>query len=628
LARSWHLLDTETPRGAVTLTPRGGRPRLGAARISDQLDGAFDELAHRPQIRPPDAGRGRLYEIAGVNLFVWRQQVFALRTITPFRLNATHYTLDPSGRDVPLFQPGAESAAQAGRGSFESRFEEIPRAEWSPRAPIPCRRLNAATYRLEDDPTHPPAWAPLLGRLFRDTAAIVEQATAIGGIAIPDLLAASLTPDCPKANLLAGAATATPALDLAVARTPSEPSLAPEAVLGASLAGWADGAVLDPWVEALVDPVRGRVQLPSSPRPRSLQARRLHYGLFWPVGAGTHDRRRTVPVAAVAPTPMILTPAFATLSGDRVVADSRTYRPTTAAGVITVNADARLWALDRQRPYLLFTAAPRRRTIRLVASPPGPKTLEIDGLWLGIALRRAGLAAPTDLAELVLAGDWSRVTLRDVTLDPGGEQAVLPGRPPRRIPHVRLVIEGTVTELHIERCILGSLSERRGVPGGACSAAQVRVSDSVVIAHSSGPAIALATASLTLERTTVFGDVLGGQASISQTIIDGRVEVENAQDSCFRFSTAWSGGRIPAQYESVLFAAGLPRESFVSRRFGDPGLAQLSPACPITVSRGGENGTEMGVFNLALAPIKHDDLAAKLAEYAPVQARVQILPVT
>jgi len=36
----------------------------------------------------------------------------------------------------------------------------------------------------------------------------------------------------------------------------------------------------------------------------------------------------------------------------------------------------------------------------------------------------------------------------------------------------------------------------------------------------------------------------------------------------------------------------------------------------------------MGAFNLALAPIKHDDLAAKLAEYAPVQARVQILPVT
>jgi hypothetical protein len=46
------------------------------------------------------------------------------------------------------------------------------------------------------------------------------------------------------------------------------------------------------------------------------------------------------------------------------------------------------------------------------------------------------------------------------------------------------------------------------------------------------------------------------------------------------------------------------------------------------VARGGEDGTEMGAFNRALDPIKHDDLAAKIAEYAPVQARVQILTVT
>ena len=42
----------------------------------------------------------------------------------------------------------------------------------------------------------------------------------------------------------------------------------------------------------------------------------------------------------------------------------------------------------------------------------------------------------------------------------------------------------------------------------------------------------------------------------------------------------------------------------------------------------GEDGTEMGAFNRALDPIKRDDLAAKLAEYAPVQARVQIVTVT
>jgi hypothetical protein len=628
LARSWHLLDTQTPVGAVTLTPRGGRARLGSVRVSDVLDGAFDDLAHRPQIRPPDAGMGRLYEIAGVTLFVWRQHARALTGVTPFRLDATHYTLDPSGRDVPLFQPGAEQPPPGPGQSFEQSFDCTPRREWSVRAPITCRRLNAATFLLDDDPTHPPAWAPLVGRFFRDTAEIVDEATAIGGIILPDLLGAALSPDCPKANLLAGAASATPALELAVAASAAQPSLLPAEIIGAGLAGWADGAVTDPWVAALVDPASGRVQLRAAPvGTRRLQARRLHYGQFWPVGAGSHDRRRSVPVAAAPPAPIGLTPAFGTIASDRLVADSRTYAPTTAAGgIVNVTADARIWAVDRARPYLRFTPPAGQRVIRLVAGGGAPRSLELNGLWLGMTLGAVG--APTDLAAVVLEGNWTRVVLRDVTLDPGGDQAVLPGAPAQRIAHLRLVIVGTVAELDIERCIIGSLAERGGLAGGPCSAARVRIADSIVMAHAAGPAIALGTAELTLDRTTVFGNVLAGRAEISQTIIDGDLAVENAQDSCFRFSTARSGGRIPAQYESVLFPDGLPRESFVSRRFGDPGLAQLAAACPLSVARGAEDGTEMGVFNRALDPVKRDDLAAKLAEYAPVQARVQILTVT
>jgi hypothetical protein len=294
--------------------------------------------------------------------------------------------------------------------------------------------------------------------------------------------------------------------------------------------------------------------------------------------------------------------------------------------VINVTADARIWALDRARPYLRFTAPAGQRAIRLVAGVAGPRSLELNGLWLGMTL--GAVPAPDDLAEIVLEGNWARVTLRDVTLDPGGDQAVLPAAPARRIPHLRLVIAGTVAELAIERCITGSLAERGGIAGGPCSAARVTIADSIVMAHASGPAIALGTAALTLDRSTVFGDVACGKAEISQSIIDGELAVENAQDSCFRFSTARRGGRIPAQYESVLFPDGLPRESFVSRRFGDPGFAQLSAACPLSVARGAEDGTEMGAFNRALDPVKRDDLTAKLAEYAPVQARVQILTVT
>jgi len=72
----------------------------------------------------------------------------------------------------------------------------------------------------------------------------------------------------------------------------------------------------------------------------------------------------------------------------------------------------------------------------------------------------------------------------------------------------------------------------------------------------------------------------------------------------------------------------MPAGSFVSRRFGDPGYLQLAQACPHEIAAGAENGTEMGVFNRALAPIKAADLATKVQEYAPVQARVQLLVAT
>jgi len=626
LVRRWHLLDTTVPIGPATRTPRGGYARLSSVRVSDVLDGAFDDLAHRPQIRPPDAGRGRLYEIPGVNLFVYRQYAFTLSGVIPFQLDATHYTLDPSGRDVPLFQRGGLDLLPASPNQrFEDSFHCEPKREWSVRAPITCRRLNAATYRVDDDPANPPQWAPLVGCTFADAQALIEEASAIGGIVIADLLDAALTSDSPKANLVARAATAAPSLDLALAANAAGVSLDPHALIGAGLAGWADAAVTGAWVRALVDPARGRVQLTAAPAAGvHLQARRHHYGIFWPVGAGTHDRRRTLPQGGT-PVTVGTSPNFTALPGDRRFADSRTYTPTTAAGRVQVTGNVRMWAVDGERPYVRFAAPAAQRAIRVSASG-GTRTLEIDGLWIGIALN--GAPAPADLAEIVLDGNWDRVTLRDLTLDPGGVQAVLVAAPVVRIAHVRLVIAGTVAQLAIERCILGSIAERTGLPAAACSAASVSIRDSIVIGYGTEPAISLGTAELMLDRSTVMGDVLCQRAEISQSIIDGDVRVENAQDSCFRFSAARSGGRIPAQFESVLFPDGLPAETFVSRRFGDPGLAQLSIACPTSVARGAENGTEMGVYNRALDPIKHDDLAAKIAEYAPVQARVQIVTVT
>jgi hypothetical protein len=293
LARSWHMLDSSVPVGPVTRTPRGGLANLRNVRAMDVLDGPFDDMAHRPDVQRGKGLRG-LYNIPNVNLFLFRQYSFALNGVTPFKLDATHYTLDPSGRDVPLFQRGGEDGADC-----------AARSEWDVRAPISCRRLNAANYRLDEDPTHPVAWQPLIGRTFFDQASLLDAATGLAGIVTEDLLREALTADSPKANLLAPGASGRPSVELAVAANAAAAGFEPHDIAGAGLAQWADPAAIPAWIDLLLDPARGRVQLKAAPAAsKALQTRLLHYGIFHPVGAGSHDRRRTVPQPAPAPAPL------------------------------------------------------------------------------------------------------------------------------------------------------------------------------------------------------------------------------------------------------------------------------------------------------------------------------------
>ena len=74
---------------------------------------------------------------------------------------------------------------------------------------------------------------------------------------------------------------------------------------------------------------------------------------------------------------------------------------------------------------------------------------------------------------------------------------------------------------------------------------------------------------------------------------------------------------MPPQFESHLLAPAIPNHVFGSRRFGDPGYAQLGATAPESIRRGGENRSEIGVFNRRLLPIRQADLEAKVTEYLP-----------
>jgi hypothetical protein len=637
LARTRHGFDPEPDplRGPVTLTPPGGLADLRAARTSELVDGAFDEFAHTADFRRLAGYAGR-WNIPKVNVHVFRQAALRVARATPVDLGGDCYAVDPSGRDVALFRPGLRADPQSWR----------PAREWEVAAPIPCRLLNAANYQLraEDVPAGIEGpLTPLVGQLVRGATRLrATLAALLGGPPTPDqmveILAAAITADSPKRNLVPSAVA------LAISADSSAAPLKPELILAGDLGSWGMGVVLPPEARAVVDPVRGRVLLTSAPDPgQALFVTATHYGAFGEIGAGTYDRRAELVVDNVtiidpgpqdgngndlAPGPVT---GFALpIAGVHEFADSKTYEPNAPPGNVLGTIGAlTLQAADRTRPYIRLVpeAGDTVITIAGPALPAPPGSLTIDGLWIGIV--PSGLAAqpladasnaplPAE-TRLVIDGVFDQVTIRRATLDPGGERARLDPLIGRAIPYLVLEIRGEVAELVIQGAILGPIREATAT-GDQCSIGQLTITDSIVQSLTAELAISTRVAAVTLARCTVFGDVRVDRLDATDTLIQGVVRVVDNQHGCFRFSAAAGAAdaRLPRQYRAQVLTGGVPNHWFVGRRFGPAGYAQLSETCPDSVRRGGENGAEMGAFNNVLDVIRRDDVRAKLDEYVPI----------
>jgi hypothetical protein len=618
LFRLWHQLDGGPEPGPITASPRWGYPDLRNPRVGGILDGFHDDLAHRPDVRRHRGVLGR-YGIAKQNLHLFRVYAFALHGVTPYRSSDVSFTLDPSGRDVPLFQVGGREIADCS----EAR-------EWEMRAPLTCRRLAAAAFVPER--AHVPALLadalePVYGRRFVTEAELLEASNtalaadpvtppSLSDVEARDLIAEAMVADCPRRNLLPGGDPAMASVALAVAGSPTAAPLGPERLYAANLDAWGADHAVAGWVEACVDPVRGRVRLMAPlTDDRSLHVQRVFQGAFWPVGARTYDRSSRVEAGAFTAIADAAPDWTAPLAGELRVMDSRTVRPMLPDdGVLEVTSDLTLRAAHGERPYVVLAPSDANEVILRATTPD--LNLSIDGLWLAVEGAAAGPVA------LVLDGAWRRVELRDVTLDPGGERAEAPGGSPEPIPAVSLALAGTVADLVIDRSVLGPVVERlSGV--SPCSTDVVVVRDSIVQSLSVDPAIDLVNARLQVDASTVLGDLRVGRLDASHLLVDGIAGVEDRQNGCFRFSAAGAGSQVARAYESHLFAPALPPATFVSTRFGDPGFAQLATTAPPQLAAGGEQGTEIGAYRRALDGIKRADLQAKLDEFMPINVITQ-----
>ncbi len=647
LGRTRHGLDPEPGElaGFVTEAPPGGWAKLHSARGAELVDGPFDEYSHTPDFRQLRGKLGRT-NIPKLNFHLFRLPPFEVNFATAADFGTGRFTFDPSGRDIPLFSPDQRTDPE--------KCHAV--REWELPAPIPCRLLGAASYMITDElidnlidqglsQSAAQELSRYVGIVFGNEARLrvtiesLSQSAAILSL-FGELLAGALTEDSPKAHLIPSPIQLDPSA-VAVATGP-DMGTAPighERIAAGNLEDWgASLGTLPPEKALVVDPERGRFWFLTPPGAQ-VWVPVYHYGFSGNIGAGPYEKRdalvnenvTALPNGGVGnPGPVVMNIPVPPIAGAFQIEDSKTYLPD---GDITGINKLTLQAANFERPYIkrltpsgaewLFAAEPKTPV------PPGEpepeenlRHLTLTGLWVGIeeAAAASGPAPCSAVgAALVLEGVFDRVVIRHCTLDPGGEKAQTDPGQCQAIPYVRLLVRGNVEELVIESSIVGPIVED-DISGDPGTIQKLIVRDSIVQSiDAASPAIETRLGAVELERVTVFGEVKVNRLFASEALVQGLVRVTDNQHGCFRFSATNDdpGKRLPQQFESHLFGPMIPNHFFVSRRFGDPGYAQLGETAPAELVRGAENRSEIGAFNSLLNPIKLDDLNAKVNEFMP-----------
>ncbi|SCY10400.1 hypothetical protein SAMN05216420_102311 [Nitrosospira sp. Nl5] len=642
LLRPPHSLDMAFGRTApLSRGPVAGLPNITTPRADDAALIAFDEFAHLPEFGPR-RGRAASFDYATIHLNVFATESYRLDMAAPFWLDDTHLTLDPSGRDVPLFHSA----------TFDHRLGEWPVGPEEFPTEMRCARFNASEFEVTEEgldaigsPPLTTTMAPWIGirftSLFDFRRVVVELLSAVDfGLFWGALLREMMVKDCAKVRQI------TDDLLLDIGPFADTRTLDNYRIVAANLAIWMP---LGNWPELaglLVDVGSGRVQFETAPDPDAadpeiFHPRFHHIGMVHRVGAGAFPRNSSVPIGPAVVNANIDVPFTPPAAGTETFGDNRRYVwQWDATRRHDVAGDLRFKAADQTRPYVLSQAEDGSLDFTIVGSAGQANTVVIDGLWLGVLANAAietGLVNPDDpfpfaRARLIFDGQFESVTLRHVTIDPGGEQVRLDPLIARAIPIITTEIEGSIRSLRIENSVLGPLVETQNVEP-LFNAGTIRISDSIVVSiDPNDPAISFQMSSLYLENTTILGAVHANLIFATNTIFDGPLYVTNLQQSCLRFSavagyeavTGILPSRLPRRFECVTYPETLPRTTFLSQRFGDPDFAGLSHLAEATFLTGGEYRTEMGVGNSRFWNQRREDLARFVAKFLPVGQHLQI----
>jgi len=240
----------------------------------------------------------------------------------------------------------------------------------------------------------------------------------------------------------------------------------------------------------------------------------------------------------------------------------------------------------------------------------------------------------------------SGVAIRHSTLVPGW--GVHCNCEPKRASEPSLELVNSPACVTIEHSIIGAIQvDRSQVKDNPLL---IHITDSVLDA-TSPEAVALgapekmcADAVLTIERTTVFGQVQTQTIALAQdSIFMGQVLACRRQKGCMRFCYVPPGSHTPARYEcqpdvvqqsvTALYNNGditakerdamlqserlRVKPEFNAVRYGKAPYCQLADLCAVEIKTGASDESEMGVFHDLYQPQRANNLQTRLNDYTP-----------
>ena len=514
-------------------------------------DTPFDQASHLADVRHIDVRRGR-HNAPHVGLFLWRVQSYLLEDVTAREVDGLRFTLNPLGRDAPLFNvPQTE--------------DDIAQPSDPVHVPMPITR-----YDLHRD----------LALFYGDATSARSLRLVTGGVVRP---AAEVRAGFLDDTATGWAHTALPGqvvIDPELGRVAFDAP--PPAPVTASFAYGFGG------------------DLGGGPYDRraSVQAF-LQAGVGWQMGVFHEpppDQSTIVSTLAAAVQEWNQQPAGT--QGVIALMDSRSHDEvlTTAARRIRIPEGSQLLVVAAGWPSEIVDGVPAWRAGQLAPTGVRPHlrgTIEVIGTAAPGSTKPGGLILNGILLEGTVAvqpGNLGALALAHCTLPPG-TSTITTGINP-----------GLALEL--TRVVCGDLTV-------GASVRSARLADTIVDGDVTAPEL-LVEASTVFGSTSAStlhasNSIFAGQVTVAR-------RQEGCVRFCYLPLDSEAPRRYHCQ-PSDASAATRVRPLFASVRHGDPDYALLAETCPPEIATGADDEGEMGAWHFVRGPQRLRMLQQALDEY-------------